>query len=192
METQKLYVRKNSGAEYVYYTEEGKIVDRIEFSPHEMMGRDMTDLLEISKPLAKFFQTATSILGVEPVASDDNLTLYTFGLEKNVTIKPKEETVEEKKDAKKKGAKKEKDTKKKAATPKAAETPVNAKDKKKKAVEKITGKKGGKKASGVGAFVRESITAGKTFEATEKAVKAKFPDSKFNKAHWNWYKNNMK
>ena len=46
---------------------------------------------------------------------------------------------------------------------------------------------------GVGAFVRAQIKSGVAkFETAEKAVKKSFPESAFNRLHWNWYRHKAK
>jgi hypothetical protein len=44
----------------------------------------------------------------------------------------------------------------------------------------------------VGSIAREAIMAGKSFEETEKLVVKAFPESKFNKVCYSWYRNNLK
>jgi hypothetical protein len=44
----------------------------------------------------------------------------------------------------------------------------------------------------IGALVLNEMGAGKDYEATTKQVLKGFPASKWNKSHWNWYKNQIK
>jgi hypothetical protein len=85
----------------------------------------------------------------------------------------------------KKGDKKMKKTDKKKVT-----------KKKKTAAKKETAKKTDKKKktekkTGIGKLVRKMIQENKKYDDIEKAVKKEFPDSRFNKAHYYWYKANL-